>query len=163
GGPPSADEILALSDGRFGFKVVHPATGKPHGVFGYEEVREAGLEADRHERLRLYYVAMTRAIDRLIVSGSIDVDDIRETPIGWVLSRLECGPELAEAEAPFELERGGATFLVRVDRRGGRVASADVVADAGEPGQLSLFDELPTAPAPRGYVLPELAPVPAPP
>ena len=51
GGPPAADEILALSDGRFGFKVVHPATGVSHGVFAYDEVREAGMEADRHERL----------------------------------------------------------------------------------------------------------------
>src|SRR5262249_57143131 len=60
-----------------------------------------------------------------------------------------------------ELERGGATFLVRVDRRGA-VADAEeaVVAEAG---QLALFDELPTAPLPRGYVLPELVPVPAPP
>ncbi len=28
GGPPPADEILALSDGRFGFKVVHPSLGR---------------------------------------------------------------------------------------------------------------------------------------
>ena len=41
GGPPAADEILALSDGRFGFKVVHPATGDAHGVFAYDEVRAA--------------------------------------------------------------------------------------------------------------------------
>ena len=162
GGPPSADEILALSDGRFGFRVVHPATGKPHGVFGYEEVREAGLEADRTERLRLYYVAMTRAVDRLIVSGSIDVEERRETPIGWALSRLECADELEAAEGPIELERGGATFLVRVDRRGAPVEAAAPAADE-EPGQLALFDELPTAPAPRGYVLPELVPVPSPP
>src|SRR5262249_10568114 len=32
-----------------------------------------------------------------------------------------------------------------------------------EAGQLALFDELPTAPPPRGYVLPELVAVPAPP
>ena len=35
-------------------------------------MREAEREAERAERLRLYYVAMTRAIDRLIVSGAID-------------------------------------------------------------------------------------------
>ena len=37
-GPPPADEILALSDGRFGFKVVHPTSGERRAVFGYEEV-----------------------------------------------------------------------------------------------------------------------------
>ncbi len=162
GGPPAADEILALSDGRFGFKVVHPATGASHGVFGYDEVRAAGLEADRGERLRLYYVAMTRAIDRLIVSGAID--ERRDTPIGWVLSRLECDEELAEADSPFELLRDRATFLVRVDRRSTEpTVEPETAAVAEEDGQLTLFAELPAAPPPRGYRLPELVPVPAPP
>ncbi len=163
GGPPAADEILALSDGRFGFKVVHPATGASHGVFAYDEVRAAGLEADRGERLRLYYVAMTRAIDRLIVSGSID--ERRDTPIGWVLARLECDEELAAAKSPFELVRDRATFLVRLDRRVGEAPAAEPVAATpdGEDGQLALFAELPATPAARGYRLPELAPVPSPP
>src|SRR4029079_2885282 len=70
--------------------------------------------------------------------------------------------ELAEASGPVELERGGATFLVRVDRRG-EAAPAVVEEAVAEEGQLSLFAELPNAPAPRGYPLPELVPVPAPP
>jgi ATP-dependent exoDNAse (exonuclease V) beta subunit len=159
GGPPAADEILALSDGRFGFKVVHPETGVGHPVFGYDDVRQANADAERAERLRLYYVAMTRAIDRLIVSGA--VDDRRDTPIGWVLSRLDCEHELAEAREPFELERGGATFLLRVDRY---APAAEAVSPAvDEDGQLALFAELPATPAPRGYRLPELTPVPVPP
>ncbi len=35
-------------------------------------MKEAASEQEKEERLRLYYVAMTRAIDRLIVSGAID-------------------------------------------------------------------------------------------
>ena len=88
GGPPPADEILALSDGRFGFKVVHPTSGERKAVFGYDEVLDAEREAGRAERLRLYYVAMTRAVDRLLVSGA--VGEARDTPIGWVLSKLDC-------------------------------------------------------------------------
>ena len=35
---PSADEILALSDGRFGFRIVDPATSKRRPAFAYDEV-----------------------------------------------------------------------------------------------------------------------------
>src|SRR5207302_4487368 len=109
----------ALSDGRFGFKVAHPSTGERHGASGYDEVRATVKAEEEAERLRLYYVAMTRAIDRLIVSGAIDPEkpSERTTPIGWVLERLEAREELANAgRDPLELDRGGARLLVRVDR-----------------------------------------------
>jgi ATP-dependent helicase/nuclease subunit A len=160
GGPPPADEILALSDGRFGFKVVHPTSGERKAVFGYDEVLGAEREAERAEKLRLYYVAMTRAIDRLLVSGA--VGEGRDTPIAWVLSKLECEQELASGGEVFELERGGASFLFRVDRSSGAVAEPTAVEEPGEEGQLSLFAELPSTPPVRGWVLPELVPVPQP-
>ncbi|MGI8420681.1 MAG: UvrD-helicase domain-containing protein, partial [Gaiellaceae bacterium] len=115
---PQADEILALSDGRFGFRVVDPASGDRRPAFGYEEVRERQKQEERAERLRPYYVAMTRAIDRLIVSGALDRDRAADasTPIGWVLWRLDADEVLAAATPgePIELERGGAQLLVRV-------------------------------------------------
>ena len=170
--PPAPDEILALADGRFGFKVADPSTGERHGATGYEEVRAHVKEAEEAERLRLYYVAMTRAIDRLIVSGAIDPDrpSERTTPIGWVLERLDARGELETAgREPVELERGGARLLIRVDRF--REMPSDTlplgVEEPGigaEAGQLALFAEglVPVLPpiAPR---LPELVPIPAPP
>ena len=117
--PPGGDEILALSDGRFGFKVADPATSKRRGAFDYEDVRAAREAEERAERLRLYYVAMTRAIDRLIVSGAIDRESTadRSTPMGWVLERLDAAEELRAADgAPVELERGAALIQVRFDR-----------------------------------------------
>jgi ATP-dependent helicase/nuclease subunit A len=144
---PSADEILCLADGRFGFRVADPVTGKRHGVLGYESVKQVRTAEDEAERLRLYYVAMTRAIDRLIVSGSIDSERKADerTPIGWVLGRLDCAADLAGAGAsPLELERDGARVLVRVDRTTPppTVAPADEPAVAvvdDETGQLALF------------------------
>jgi ATP-dependent exoDNAse (exonuclease V) beta subunit len=170
GGPPSADEILALSDGRFGFKMVHPTRGERRPVFGYEEVRDASAAQDTAERLRLYYVAMTRAIDRLIVSGAIDPERPadRGTPIGWVLERLGAVDDVGAAGAsPVELERGSARWLVRVDRhrpartvaRPGAVGALQVA----ENGQLVLFAELPAEGAPVGLELPPLEPIPSPP
>ena len=165
---PGADEILALPDGRFGFRVADPATGVRKPTTAYEEVRAASREEAEAERRRLYYVAMTRAVDRLIVAGSIDPEKVADerTPIGWVLGRLELPAFEEVGEAPLELERDGARILLRLDRhRPGSEVEAPAPAVAEEPGQLALFDSsggAGSAPvtAPK---LPELAPVPEPP
>jgi ATP-dependent exoDNAse (exonuclease V) beta subunit len=165
--PPASDEILALSDGRFGFRVADPITSERKGAFAYEAVREARKAEERAERLRLYYVAMTRAVDRLIVSGAIDPTRAADetTPIGWALGRLDAREEIERAgREPVELEREGARVLVRVDRfrQGTEVEVAPAVAE--EDGQLALFEPggggaLPPVVPP----LPPLAEIPAPP
>ena len=165
---PSPEEILALPDGRFGFRVADPVTAKRRGAFDYEAVKEERERAEQAERLRLYYVAMTRAKERLIVSGSVDFSSQRDaaTPIAWALARLEAGEELAAAgEAPLELVRGDARLLVRLDRRRPELEQA-VAEDAALPelGQLTLFaagDEI--APSPLAPVLPPLVALPEPP
>jgi ATP-dependent helicase/nuclease subunit A len=160
---PDGDEILALSDGRFGFRVADPATSKRRGAFDYDEVRNAREEEDRAERLRLYYVAMTRAVDRLIVSGAIDRESTadRSTPMGWVLQRLEAADELAAANgAPLELVRGDALVQVRFDRYREESESPE---ETGEPGQLELFSEGAVEPLPPpAPTLPELQAIPEP-
>jgi ATP-dependent helicase/nuclease subunit A len=163
---PSPDEILCLPDGRFGFRVADPATGERRGAFEYDAVREAEREEEKAERLRLYYVAMTRAIDRLIVSGAIDPEKRAdaETPIGWVLDRLEAR-ELDDAEhGTVELVRDGARLLVRLDRYRPEPLSILEPEVLGGDGQLELFagEEVPLLPPPAPR-LPELATVPEPP
>ena len=168
--PHGGDEIVALSDGRFGFKMVHPTRGDRRAVFDFETVREAEAVQERAERLRLYYVAMTRAIDRLIVSGAIDGERRmdRETPIGWVLERLGARESVAEAgEEPVELERGEARFVLRVERSPLPVTAAGPTKQL-EPeveigAQLHLFAELPLGGARGGVELPPLEPPPTPP
>jgi ATP-dependent helicase/nuclease subunit A len=154
--PPAPDEILALSDGRFGFK----------GTSEYAEVKAARKSADDAERLRLYYVAMTRAIDRLIVSGAIDAEKQgeRTTPIGWVLERLDALGELAHAgRDPVELERGGARLLVRVDRFKDEPVPRAEERPVAEQGQLALFSETGEPAVPVAPRLPDLVPIPEPP
>jgi ATP-dependent exoDNAse (exonuclease V) beta subunit len=161
GSTGDADEIVALTDGRFGFKVVHPTKGGRTPVFDYEQVRQVSLDQGRAERLRLYYVAMTRAIDRLIVSGAVsgDGDTERETPMSWVLKRLELDPAgVEQADEPVELERGDARFIVRLHRRQAEPAAAPQPAETAS-GQLALFTELPPFVPPPAVALHELAPV----
>src|SRR4030095_6790581 len=121
-----------------------------------ESGREARGAEDRPERLRLYYVAMTRAIDRLIVSGAIDPESKADaaTPLGWVLGRLDAGEGIARAgRAPIELERDDARLLIRVDRFLTEEAAQEAaeLPESAEDGQLELFaanggGEIPPAP-----------------
>jgi ATP-dependent exoDNAse (exonuclease V) beta subunit len=164
---PSADEILARPDGSFGFRVAHPATGERRGAFAWDEVREAERRAEEAERRRLYYVAMTRAVDRLLVAGSVDVarPDAR-TPIGWVLERLDALDTVgAAADGAVELERGGARLIVRVDRHTPAPSAVEAVpaADTGADEQLVLFAEDRHRSLPKAPTLPPLAAVPTPP
>ncbi|MDQ4019432.1 MAG: UvrD-helicase domain-containing protein, partial [Actinomycetota bacterium] len=161
---PSPDEILCLPDGRFGFRVVNPATGEHAGAFGWDEMREAERTAEQAENRRLLYVAMTRAIDRLIVSGAVDPGGRRDAnaPLGWILRRLEL--DVGEIDGrPAEIERGGARVLVRVDRAGEIEPARPAGLPApGEP-QLQLFAPVEGGAPREAPVLAPLPPVPKPP
>jgi len=159
---PSADEILALPDGRFGFRIVNPATGRRESAFGWDELREAEATAEQAENRRLLYVAMTRAIDRLIVSGAVDPTSGRDSsaPLHWILRRLEVDVGSGGAAAT-ELERGAARLVLRVDRLEDAPAPPSPNG-SGEP-QMQLFAPLEGGAARQAPELPALAPVPAPP
>ena len=128
--PTSGEEIICLPDGRFGFKVVDPLTGQRHGArSSYDEVREAEEAAEEAERLRLYYVAMTRAIDRLIVAGSVDGEH------GATRRRRSAGCSTGSSSSELEdgeVVRGEARLRVRVDRYAARGRSRSRRRPAGD-------------------------------
>jgi ATP-dependent exoDNAse (exonuclease V) beta subunit len=130
-------------------------------------VRAASREEAEAERRRLYYVAMTRAVDRLIVAGSIDPEKTADerTPIGWVLGRLEIPAFDEAAEGPIELERGGARILLRLDRFRPEPPQQLPAEPPEKEGQLALFESngssgMSIVSAPK---LPPLDPLPQPP
>ena len=163
--PPRGEEILCLPDGRFGFKVADPLTGRRRGAFDYEAVRRAEEAAEEAERRRLYYVAMTRAMDRLIVSGSFEPGKAADarTPIGWVLERLG-DVDLAALEGDaVELERGEARLLLRVNRAPALKPEAEAPPVEEPDAQLALFSPDDPLPARAAPVLPPLEAIPEPP
>ena len=169
---PHADEILCLSDGRFGFKVAHPATGTRVGTESYHDVKET---RDRAERCRAAAPLLRRDDAR---DGAADRLRLRR-PTGRA---RRARPRSAGCSPGSARRRGAERRPGRPGRdraRGGRRRPADRPraprascrdgrggarpGPADESGQLALFEgagETLPAPAPR---LRELAVIPVPP
>jgi ATP-dependent exoDNAse (exonuclease V) beta subunit len=97
-------DLLRLGrDGRFGLRLAEPGTARPEAALDYEAIGEDELAAQAREERRLFYVAMTRARERLIVSGAAKLETwpvvTGTTPIAWV------GPALAAAGVEAKLIR----------------------------------------------------------
>ncbi len=91
----SADILRVGADGRVGLRVAWPGTGRSVPMLDHKELCEEAQEAEAAEERRLFYVAMTRARERLIVSGAAKLEpdgqlapNGRGAPIGWVARAL---------------------------------------------------------------------------
>ena len=136
-GPRWRAELMRVGrDGRFGLRLSEPGTGRRESALDYRALGEERQAAEAAEERRLFYVAMTRARERLILSGAAKLDawpDIERPgggggPITWI------------APAVADLDGVAVTF----------VAPGDLVAPAS----------VPPAPAPQ---LATHTPSPAPP
>jgi ATP-dependent helicase/nuclease subunit A len=120
--PPS--EILRVSvDGRLGLRLARAGAGGRESALDYKALGdEARAAADREER-RLFYVAMTRARERLVLSGAAKFEGWlapgRPTgggPIAWIAPAFVPDlPAVIEAGGA-EVEADGARIVVRVGR-----------------------------------------------
>ncbi|WP_249010104.1 exodeoxyribonuclease V subunit beta [Conexibacter sp. DBS9H8] len=80
------------ADGRLGLRVTRPGAGTRVEALDHAALREAALVADRAEQRRLFYVAMTRARERLILSGAVRAGAPGRpesmVPIDWIAPPL---------------------------------------------------------------------------
>jgi ATP-dependent helicase/nuclease subunit A len=147
-----ADLIRLSRDGRrLGLRLSEAGTGKAEPALDYVALGDDRAAAENAEERRLFYVAMTRSRERLILSGAANLAVIGRgpTPIAWIApafvadiaERVELGAGVSE--------EGVAYAFVRPDDEK-RVAAAS-------PGEALT----PDPPAPRLHPAP--APPPAPP
>jgi ATP-dependent helicase/nuclease subunit A len=82
-GPRWRAELMRIGrDGRFGLRLGEPGTGRRESALEYKALGEERLADEAAEERRLFYVAMTRARERLILSGAAKLDTGDESGSG---------------------------------------------------------------------------------
>ncbi len=102
--PPNPADRLFVDGERVGLRLRRPGEGEGTKTLDYEELRSEQRAREREEEDRVFYVGLTRARDRLLLSGVADFASWPEEksgtpPINWL------GPALCEGLA--ELGRTG--------------------------------------------------------
>jgi ATP-dependent helicase/nuclease subunit A len=123
---------------RLGLRIGRPGTAPLVEALDYAALKAEQNAAEAAEERRLFYVALTRAKERVILSGAAQLFDFemknRNAPIGWIASALV--PEI-----------------------GSRIAEGAFTTDAGV--RVSFTSESPASPvAPAGPTTPAGAPTP---
>ena len=136
-------EVMRVSgDGRFGLRIAEPGTGRKEQALHYKALGDERLAAEEAEERRLFYVAMTRARERLVLSGAARLerwpDGNGGTPIGWIAPALIPDFAVRIAQGSGVTDRGIAFTLVREAQEepappGRAVASVRVPAPVAAP------------------------------
>jgi ATP-dependent helicase/nuclease subunit A len=75
-------------DGRFGLRLAQPGTGSRESALDYQALGEEQQRREDEEERRLFYVALTRARERLILSGAAKLEEWPANagagPIAWI-------------------------------------------------------------------------------
>jgi ATP-dependent exoDNAse (exonuclease V) beta subunit len=144
--PADTDDLL-VADGKVGLRLVG-LDGSSTGALAYPALRERAMEAASAEEARIAYVALTRAEQRLIVSGSLslakwpDLQAQTAPPIAWLAPALAPG---IEAGVPEEPVRDVAGVRVTVSTPG---AVGAVGAALRRPAPAGAAEDLPVARTP---------------
>ena len=109
--------IRIRRDGRFGMRLAEPGTGRRESALDYKALGDERFAAESREERRLFYVAMTRARERLILSGAARLEAWPALegnggggPIAWIGPAVE---QLQNADVevtfvrPEDVERPG--------------------------------------------------------
>jgi ATP-dependent helicase/nuclease subunit A len=103
-GVANRPRLLLGRNGEVGLRLAALGGGEPVPALDYDRLAAEEDEADAEEERRLFYVAMTRARERLILSGGTDCEKWPEprpggAPIDWI-ARAMVGDPAAALPAP---------------------------------------------------------------
>ncbi len=104
--PRWRSEVLRVGrDGRMGLRLARPGTGGREPALAYDELGEARKREEAAEERRLFYVAMTRARERLILSGAARLETwggpgSGGAPISWLGPALV--PDIADGRGVYQ-------------------------------------------------------------
>jgi ATP-dependent helicase/nuclease subunit A len=154
------ERLLIGRDGSVGLRLAPIGGGESVAALDWQRLFDAEQQADAEEERRLFYVAMTRARERLILSGGVDCERWPEPrpggpPIDWIARALTGNPAttFARPEAETVVDRRWDDRPARLRCLLNAPATLDVVlprsalAPAGRPRVGAPATALPDAPA----------------
>ncbi|MBV8990198.1 MAG: UvrD-helicase domain-containing protein, partial [Solirubrobacterales bacterium] len=152
--PRRGGELLRIGrDGRLGLRLAQPGTGKREPALDYRELGEERQRAEEREERRLFYVAMTRARERLIVSGAARLDSFGvptnggAPPISWIAPALVADIAARVVDGSGTTEEGVRWRIVSTDEAPTPLASPGAPASPS-PGRSPAAPAAPPAPPP---------------
>jgi len=132
--------LLVGRDGRLGLRLATLGGGARTEALHYRALADERAAAEDEEERRLLYVAMTRAEEKLILSGGVDPSRLPAprpggAPLGWILPAMLDAPG-ATLSSPEAREPAGLCITRTWDGRPARVrlsvSTAEDWADASE-------------------------------
>ncbi len=117
---PPAAIVRVSGDGRIGIRLARTGVGGRESALAYKELGEEQKAADEGEERRLFYVAMTRARERLVLSGAAKVDGWIEGgptgggPIAWIAPAFFPNLGTLIGEGGGVIDRDGVRLALRL-------------------------------------------------
>jgi ATP-dependent exoDNAse (exonuclease V) beta subunit len=141
------DALRVTDDGRVGLKIASMAGGSAKGLDLEAIENEQEREQDEEER-RIFYVAMTRARELLVLSGATDTESWPEprplgVPMNWVWRGFEGAPRTVCTATNVN------DLLDATARYGGSLAGEDASVPVAPLKQFERFEAAPALPVGR--------------
>jgi ATP-dependent helicase/nuclease subunit A len=120
--PGFTSEILRVAGDRLGLRLARPGGGGRENALEYAALGSESRQAEEREERRLLYVAMTRARERLVLSGAARFEVWQAGsgrtagPISWIAPAFVPDLPAVVQEGGGDVEADGTHVVVRVER-----------------------------------------------